>query len=366
MLVNFNNLNNINFTNKLFSKKQEIPANVSERYLTRPTAKPSCDVFVRSSGIEESVQTNNSNFLITRDNFTGLRDKHYLLLRLKEKMQEAKEKNTPLRVAMFDMDNFKSINEILSYEVGDTFIQEIAHTVQNSAREHHLGSYRFGGEEFVLIFTDENPKEVNQICSSIQQSLVNNQKMRGYMEAYKTKLQKRLDEDEKETSNITRLKELKFYITAYEELAKADVSGQIKSNPAFNELLDKYKCLLEELYEEMLENASKSEKDIGIKRTLQEIYKTLKNADDFQLRSLIYNDELLDEYFAARYDKSAEIFQIKRWQRDFNNAGGFSITCGVASVEPDKIDSCTAEDILEMAGERLKEGKHEKKGKIYA
>lgn len=43
----------------------------------------------------------------SRDNFTCLRDKRYLISRLNEKRNLVIKNNKPLSVAMFDMDNFK-------------------------------------------------------------------------------------------------------------------------------------------------------------------------------------------------------------------------------------------------------------------
>lgn len=365
LAINLNSVRNINFAKKITTQNTITSLIKGGRYLSRAN-NAAGDVFVRSSSVPNNIQTNNSSYAITRDNFTGLRDKHYLLLRLQEKMDEAMAQNKPLKVAMFDMDNFKSINEILSYEVGDTFIQEIAHTVQNNAREHHLGSYRFGGEEFVLIFSDESDDEASRVCSVIQQSLLNNEKMKSYMSVYEAKLQKKLDEDEKETSFITRLKELKFYIQAYEELAKADESGEIRNNSTYNELLDQFKHSLEIHYEEMLETAAKTEKDVDTRTALRTMDKLLKSTNDYSLKTTVFNDDTLDEYFSARYDKSAEIYQIKKWQKDFKTANGFSITCGIVNFEPEEIAKLMPEDVLEMVGERLKEGKHEKKGQIYS
>ena len=40
----------------------------------------------------------------------------------------------------------------------------------------------------------------------------------------------------------------------------------------------------------------------------------LKSIDDYNSKTVVYNNETLDEYFSARYDKSTEIYQIKKWQ----------------------------------------------------
>ena len=47
---------------------------------------------------------------------------YYLLKVLEKRIEEGKSSGKALSIAMFDMDNFKSVNELLGYETGDMFI----------------------------------------------------------------------------------------------------------------------------------------------------------------------------------------------------------------------------------------------------
>lgn len=55
-------------------------------------------------------------------------------------------------VMYLDLDDFKMINDVLGYEVGDTLLKELATRLQNCIRQVDTLS-RFGGDEFVFIFS---------------------------------------------------------------------------------------------------------------------------------------------------------------------------------------------------------------------
>ena len=103
----------------------------------------------------------------TYDSFTGLRDKNYLLASLYIKMRKARLNNKPLSIAMFDMDNFKSVNELLGYQTGDTFIKEISKEIAQIGKENNIDVYRFGGEEFILIFDKQTEAKKEEIVRKI-------------------------------------------------------------------------------------------------------------------------------------------------------------------------------------------------------
>lgn len=62
----------------------------------------------------------------------------------------AKRKETPLSVMMFDLDNFKSINDSYGHLVGDEVLRRFSQLCMSSQREDDL-FFRIGGEEFALI-----------------------------------------------------------------------------------------------------------------------------------------------------------------------------------------------------------------------
>jgi diguanylate cyclase (GGDEF)-like protein len=57
-------------------------------------------------------------------------------------------------VAVCDMDNFKDINDSYGHLVGDEILRNIGHLLQSSIR-HEDEAFRWGGDEFVLLFQNQ-------------------------------------------------------------------------------------------------------------------------------------------------------------------------------------------------------------------
>ncbi len=90
----------------------------------------------------------------------------------------------PLTIAMFDMDNFKSVNEILGYTVGDEFISTIGNTVYDTVKPKGFTAYRYGGEEYMVLFPGKSADEVQDIVADVQNRINNNEKMHSFLSQY--------------------------------------------------------------------------------------------------------------------------------------------------------------------------------------
>jgi diguanylate cyclase (GGDEF)-like protein len=77
---------------------------------------------------------------------------------------------------MFDIDDFKNINDTYGHATGDDILRDIAKLVQETLRDDdHLG--RWGGEEFVIISKgldqDASLKLANRLCRNVEQYTFN-------------------------------------------------------------------------------------------------------------------------------------------------------------------------------------------------
>jgi diguanylate cyclase (GGDEF)-like protein len=81
------------------------------------------------------------------DTLTGLPNRAYLMRELEKALAAP---NVSLAVMFIDLDGFKSINDTLGHEAGDTFLRAVASSLRSSVRERDTVS-RFGGDEFVVI-----------------------------------------------------------------------------------------------------------------------------------------------------------------------------------------------------------------------
>ena len=59
-------------------------------------------------------------------------------------------------VVVCDMDNFKDVNDRYGHLVGDEILRNIGHLLQSSIR-HEDEAFRWGGDEFVILFRNQLP-----------------------------------------------------------------------------------------------------------------------------------------------------------------------------------------------------------------
>jgi diguanylate cyclase (GGDEF)-like protein len=85
------------------------------------------------------------------------------------------EKHNDLSFAFIDGDHFKNINDTFGHQGGDEMIKSISDELHSGVRE--LGKnakvYRYGGEEFVIIFINTRREEVLSILEKIRSSMEN-------------------------------------------------------------------------------------------------------------------------------------------------------------------------------------------------
>lgn len=84
------------------------------------------------------------------DELTGLYNRHFLMLKMREEIKKAYRYKQPLSVIFTDIDLFKGVNDKFGHSAGDQVLVEFAALLKKSIRESDLAC-RFGGEEFVII-----------------------------------------------------------------------------------------------------------------------------------------------------------------------------------------------------------------------
>ncbi len=84
------------------------------------------------------------------DALTGLRNRRYLMERLREESGLGKRSAQVYSLAMVDVDRFKAINDRFGHETGDVVLHRIAGALHGAIREYDICG-RWGGEEFLLI-----------------------------------------------------------------------------------------------------------------------------------------------------------------------------------------------------------------------
>lgn len=89
--------------------------------------------------------------LATTDTLTGLTNRDRFEKRLRESLALSARTNTPVGLAMLDLDRFKPINDTYGHPVGDAVLQHVAKIISEECREVDV-SARLGGDEFAIAF----------------------------------------------------------------------------------------------------------------------------------------------------------------------------------------------------------------------
>jgi diguanylate cyclase (GGDEF)-like protein len=95
------------------------------------------------------------------DHLTGLPNRRYLEMRLKDAFDEMKRYGFLFGLIFSDIDHFKKINDTYGHEIGDDILKLISSTLGSNIRSTDLVG-RWGGEEFILIIKHlKTPSHIN-------------------------------------------------------------------------------------------------------------------------------------------------------------------------------------------------------------
>ena len=106
--------------------------------------------------------------LYITDRLTNLYNRHKLDLELEKEQNRNKRFGHIFGVIIFDIDNFKNINDTYGHLVGDLVLIEIAKLMKDSIRNTDILG-RWGGEEFLIIVPETNKKDLLLLSEKIRE-----------------------------------------------------------------------------------------------------------------------------------------------------------------------------------------------------
>lgn len=107
---------------------------------------------------------------INTDDLTGTYNRKYFFDQLKKEIEKTKRQDNYLSLCMFDLDDFKTINDGYGHFLGDMVLKEFSDIVLNNIREYDVFA-RLGGEEFALLITDNNKEYAYEVCERIRKKV---------------------------------------------------------------------------------------------------------------------------------------------------------------------------------------------------
>lgn len=106
----------------------------------------------------------------TIDELTQLYNRDVFEIFIQKLFNEAKRNQGVVSYAMFDIDDFKVVNDTYGHQVGDDVLKSIGVIIKENIREMDI-AVRYGGEELGVIFPNINKKSAVLIAERIRQKI---------------------------------------------------------------------------------------------------------------------------------------------------------------------------------------------------
>jgi diguanylate cyclase (GGDEF)-like protein len=102
-----------------------------------------------------------------RDSMTNFFNHEYIFELLDQEIERAHLLEQCLSIAIFDLDDFKRINDTYGHQEGDKVLLEVSLAIKESVRDADLIG-RYGGEEFMVIFPATANEQAEFVANRIR------------------------------------------------------------------------------------------------------------------------------------------------------------------------------------------------------
>jgi diguanylate cyclase (GGDEF)-like protein len=120
--------------------------------------------------IENARRFREARQLADLDALTGLHNRRYFHETLAREVSRAQRYNRSLALIVFDLDDFKAINDRIGHLAGDAVLADAAERVRDCVRSADIAC-RVGGDEFAVILPESTLADADQLYRRIHQSV---------------------------------------------------------------------------------------------------------------------------------------------------------------------------------------------------
>ncbi len=151
----------------------------AQRPLNIPTTKPVSEYshntlemralshLVNTTAREVEDANTSLETLANTDPLTGIYNRRKMVNFLETEIKRSQRYGNTFSLIMFDVDDFKNINDKHGHQTGDNVLKELSSIAAGEARDTDLLS-RWGGEEFLLLCPETNEKGSGEIAERIR------------------------------------------------------------------------------------------------------------------------------------------------------------------------------------------------------
>jgi len=108
--------------------------------------------------------------LVREDQLTGSLNRRGLDDVFERELARSERRNSPLCIAMLDLDDFKRLNDTHGHTAGDEALIHLVRVIKDTLRTMDVIA-RFGGEEFLIVLPDTTMDDAMQTVTRVQREL---------------------------------------------------------------------------------------------------------------------------------------------------------------------------------------------------
>lgn len=126
--------------------------------------------FLPAGELETLYHTNLTNMAYL-DKLTEVYNRNYINEVMEVEFKRARALHTDFSLVLFDIDNFKKVNDTYGHDGGDYVLAELAKTVKNSGLRERDFVGRYGGEEFLVILSSAGLQQAGEVADRIRKNI---------------------------------------------------------------------------------------------------------------------------------------------------------------------------------------------------
>ncbi len=150
-------------TLNLFKLSDELISNEA-REIARESVQLASQALSRALVLEKALA------MASSDELTGLINRRGYYQRFESELERARRHQTPLCVALVDVDHFKKFNDTYGHLSGDLVLKALAELFTQNMRKSDVVC-RFGGEEFAVLLPDTGLKSAVELMDRVRQNV---------------------------------------------------------------------------------------------------------------------------------------------------------------------------------------------------
>jgi len=123
-----------------------------------------------ASAVENVNFVELQELLATTDPMTSLFNFRYLCNCMDKEISKSRRYDRRLSVAILDLDDFKSVNDVYGHHAGDELLRAVGEVLANGVREADMVA-RYGGEEFSVVFPETGKEDALGVVEKLRREI---------------------------------------------------------------------------------------------------------------------------------------------------------------------------------------------------